>query len=124
MKYTITGKVIKGDGYGRKIDFPTINLDRKHFLRMKEKPVFGVYAGKVNIMSNTRCLTFKAGIIIGPLDKEGLPKIEAHLINFKDNLYGKKVTLEVGKFIRKFKKFKTEKELIVQIKRDLIIARR
>ncbi len=115
MKYTITGKVIKGEGYGRKINFPTINLDRKHFSKMKEKPAFGVYAGQAFLSSKS----YKAGIIIGPLDKKGLPKIEAHLIDFKGNLYGKKVTLEVGKFIRKFKKFKTEKELIAQIKKDL-----
>ena len=116
MNYTITGRVIKGEGYGRKINFPTANLDRKYFLKMKEKPAFGVYAG-LAVLDMEK---YKAGIIIGPLDKKGLPKIEAHLIDFKGNLYGKKVTLEVGKFIRKFKKFKTEKELIAQIKKDII----
>ena len=113
--YTIKGKVIKGDGYGRKIGYPTINLDRKYFLRMKEKIPFGVYSGVVSLKNKK----YKAGIIIGPLDKKNLPKIEAHLIGFKRNIYGEKVTLEINKFIRKFKKFKTEKELIVQIKKDL-----
>lgn len=119
MQYTIFGKVIKGDKYGRNIGFPTINLDRKDFLRLEKKPAFGVYAGKVQLMSNTRCLTYRAGIVIGPLDKKGLPKIEAHLIGYKENAYGKKVTFEINKFIRKFKKFKTEKELIKQIEKDL-----
>ncbi len=106
---------MKGDGYGRKIGFPTANLDRKNFVRMNKKPAFGVYAGFAFLESKK----YKAGIVIGPLDKKRLPKIEAHLIGFEGNLYGKKITLGFGKFLRKFKKFKTEKELIAQIKKDL-----
>ena len=115
MNYIIAGRIIRGSKYGQKIGFPTVNLDRRNFLGMKEKPAFGVYAGSV-ILNKGK---YKAGIVIGPLDKKGLPKIEAHLVGFKGNLYGKKVVLKVGKFIRKFKKFKTEKELIIQIKKDL-----
>lgn len=118
MIYKIKGKVIKGDGYGKKIGFPTINIDRKNFLSLKEKPVFGVYSGEVKIF-DTRCSTYKAGIIIGPLDKSGKPKVEAHLLGYTGNAYGKKVIFEVDKFLRKFKKFKTEKELIAQITKDL-----
>mgnify|MGYP001579982203 CR=1 FL=1 len=121
MNYVISGRIIKGEGYGKKIGYPTINLDRRNFLKLKEKPNFGVYAGKatLNTMLNTECLTYKAGIVIGPLDKKGLPKIEAHLIGFKKDIYGEKVTLEINKFIRKFKKFKTKKELKEQIEKDL-----
>ena len=115
MKYVIKGKVIKGDGYGKKIGYPTINLSRKNFLKIKKKPVFGVYAGFVFLAKKK----FRAGIVIGPLDKKNLPKIEAHLIGFKKDIYGAEVILEVNKFIRKYKKFKTEKELILQIKKDL-----
>jgi FAD synthase len=82
---------------------------------MKDKPEFGVYAGDVVFNSKT----YKAGIIIGPLDGEGLPKIEAHLIGFKGDAYGKQAIFELKKFIRKFKKFKTEKELIARIEKDL-----
>ncbi len=115
MQHVISGKVIKGDGYGKKIGYPTINLNRRTFLKLKKKPSFGVYAGEV-LLGNKK---YKSGIIIGPLDKRGLPKIEAHLIGFNGNAYSKQATFEIKTFLRKFKKFKTEKELINQIKKDL-----
>lgn len=115
MYYIIYGKVIKGDGYGKKIGYPTINITRRFFLKMKKKPNFGIYTGRVFLGRKL----YKAGIIIGPKDKKGLPKIEAHLIDFKGNAHGKKTMFEVGKLIRKFKKFKNEKELIKQIGKDL-----
>ena len=115
MNYIISGKVIKGDGYGKKIGYPTINIDRRNFLSLKEKPIFGVYAGEVELGNKK----YRAGIIIGPLDKKSKPKVEAHLLDYKGNAYGKKATLFLKKFIREFKHFKTEKELVQQIEKDL-----
>ncbi|MDQ5954900.1 MAG: riboflavin kinase / adenylyltransferase [Patescibacteria group bacterium] len=115
MNSIIKGKVIKGDGYGKKIGYPTINIDRRNFLSLKEKPDFGVYAGVVELENKK----YRAGIIIGPLDKKRKPKIEAHLIGYKSNAYGKSVVFNLRKFIREFKHFKTEKELIAQIGKDL-----
>ncbi|MES2023325.1 MAG: riboflavin kinase [Patescibacteria group bacterium] len=111
----ISGKVIKGDSYGKKIGFPTLNLSRVNFFKLENKPAFGVYAGNVELLGKN----YKAGIVIGPLDKKNLPKIEAHLIGYNGNAYGKTATFEIRKFIRKFKKFKSEEELIKQIKKDL-----
>lgn len=115
MNFVIKGKVIKGDGYGKKIGYPTINLDRRDFLQLKDKPNFGIYGGEADLENKK----YKAGIIIGPLDKKGKPKVEAHLLGYKGNAYGKKAILYLNKFIRKFKYFKTEKELIEQIGKDL-----
>lgn len=119
-KINISGFVLKGDQYGQKIGFPTINIDRRGYSKMVEKPKLGVWAGFVILKTGK---IYKAGIVIGPKDKKNLPRIEAHLLNFSGNLYGERVQLSLSKFIRPFKKFKTEKELIAQIKKDLTIVR-
>ncbi|MFZ1019486.1 MAG: riboflavin kinase [Minisyncoccia bacterium] len=109
MYYTIKGKVIKGDGYGNKLGFPTVNLATN----TEEFPPQGVYAG-MGILENKK---YKAGIVIGPNDK-----VEAHLIGYDGNAYGKKAVFEINKFLRDYKNFDTEKELIAQIKKDLEIC--
>ncbi len=110
MSQSISGRVIRGDGYGRKLGFPTVNLEVKDMTL----PKAGVYTGKATLMSNTRCLTYRAGIVIGPGEK-----VEAHLIGYSGDAYGQEVILEVEKFIREYKNFATEAELITQIKKDL-----
>ena len=116
----IEGKVLKGDGYGRKIGFPTANLDRKQFLKDKMELPLGIYAG-VAYLHHIKKIR-KAAIVIGPFDKRKLPKIEAHILGFKGQLYGKKLTLYLYKFLRPFQTFKTKQLLIAQIKRDVKMA--
>ncbi len=117
MNPIIEGKVIKGDGYGKKLGFPTANLDHKQFVKDKIKLPLGVYAG-VAFLHHLKKIR-KAAIVIGPLDKKKLPKIEAHILGFKGRLYGKKLTLYLYKFLRPFEVFKTEKLLVAQIKKDV-----
>lgn len=106
MNYVISGKVVKGDGYGKKLGFPTVNLETN----TKELPPDGVYAGRATLES----IKYRAGIVIGPAGK-----VEAHLIQYNGDAYGKEVVLEVEKFLREYKKFNTEEELINQIKKDI-----
>lgn len=115
MKYIIEGKVIKGDGYGKKIGFPTINIESENFLKLDEKPSFGIYAGVVYLDD----VKYRAGIVIGPLDENQKPKIEAHLIGYKGDAYGKNAIFEIKKYIREFHSYDKEEELIAQIKKDL-----
>ncbi|OGI85842.1 hypothetical protein A3A05_02040 [Candidatus Nomurabacteria bacterium RIFCSPLOWO2_01_FULL_41_12] len=105
MIYKISGKVIRGDGYGKKLGFPTVNLETKD-----ELPKVGVYAGVALIDDKE----YKAGIVIGPGNKT-----EAHLIGYNGDAYGKQVVLTIKQFLREYKKFDTEEELINQIKEDI-----
>lgn len=118
MKSSISfrGKVIRGDNFGKKLGFPTANIDRRDFNKLKIKPKFGVYSGKV-ILPNV--INKKAGLVIGPLDKKGLPKLEAFILNFEGNLYGKEITFILEKFLRPYKTFSNIEKLIEQIKKDI-----
>ena len=104
--YLITGKVVRGDSYGRKLGFPTANLE----VIERELPPEGVYAGT----SHLEGIIYRSGIVIGPQNK-----IEAHLLGYDGDAYGKIITLKLDKFLRGYKKFDTEKELIAQIEKDL-----
>jgi len=126
----IIGKVIHGDHYGSKIGYPTVNLDRRQYNRKNLNVKFGVWAGEAKLKvksgsnfakatSDKKLKVYRGAIVIGPIDKTGKPKIEAHLLSFKGNLYGKKITLALIKYLRPFKKFKNEQELKLQIKKDI-----
>ena len=117
MSLVIEGKVIKGLGYGRKLGFPTANLDHKQYVKDKLKLALGVYGG-VAYLHHTGKIA-KATIVIGPVDKKKIPKIEAHILNFTGRLYGKKLTLYLYSFLRPFEIFKTKKLLVAQIKKDV-----
>ena len=86
-------------------------------LKDKMKLPLGIYAGVVYIHHLKKIR--KAAIVIGPLDKKKVPKIEAHIVEFSGKLYGKKLTLYLYKFLRLFQTFKTKQLLIAQIKKDI-----
>ena len=112
--YLIMGRVIHGEGRGRKLGFPTANIQvPKH----KLIPLPGVYRGATEIEGKgRRCL-----IYIGskPTFSNGKRQIEVHIPGFSGDLYNKilKVFLE-GK-LRDEKKFDNEEALVRQIHRDL-----
>jgi FAD synthase len=114
--YKVFGKVVRGDGYGKKLGFPTANIERRDYARRKLKIRLGIYAGWAELLSGEK---YCAAIVIGPADKKGLPKIEAHLLNFKGNLYSKKIIISLEKYIRPFKKFLSADVLKRQIKKDI-----
>lgn len=109
MSHKISGTVVKGDGYGRKLGFPTLNLEVDSKIELAE----GVYSG-IAILAGKE---YRAGIVIGPSQK-----IEAHLIGYEGNAYGEDVMLEAEKFLRGYQKFDTEEELIAQIKKDIALC--
>jgi len=120
MTYAVSGKVIKGRGYGRKIGFPTINIDRREYKRRNLTIPEGIYAGTATIKENGQRL--KAGIVIGIKDKRGLPKIEAYLLGFTGVLYGKEIELSLRKCLRPFMSFTSEDALKAQILKDIALV--
>jgi riboflavin kinase/FMN adenylyltransferase len=118
----LRGMVVHGDGYGRKIGFPTANLSRHGWARLQRKPRLGVWAGWV--MLEGRPQKHRAGIVIGPRDRRGLPKLEAHLLDFSGDLYGRQLTFCLAAFLRPFRKYAHEADLMRAIQEDINTVRK
>ena len=117
--WTIEGKVMQGEKRGRKIGFPTCNLDLGNYI----VPKVGVYSSIVTVNKKIK----KKGIVnIGYKPTFGKNKLllEVHIFGLKKNLYDKTIKIMLTKFIRKEKKFKNIIQLKKQIKKDIIDSRK
>lgn len=117
--FKITGNVTHGDKRGKQIGFPTANINIVEGLVM---PMNGVYATKVkydNLVYNA-----VTNIGVNPTFKGNNRRIEVHILDFDKNIYGQEIEVEfIGK-IRSEIKFSSADELIKQIRKDLITAKR
>ena len=118
--WSIRGKVQKGKQLGKKIGFPTANIDIKDYVLASP----GVYAVKVKKMNHDNYLKGIANLGFRPTFNGKKILLEVHLFNFYGNLYNKYLTVEFKKFIRKEKKFKNIDQLKKQIKIDLLKAKK
>ena len=112
--WVIEGMVKRGEKRGRKIGFPTCNLDLGNYM----VPKSGVYSSVIIINKKIK----KKGIVnIGYKPTFGKNKLllEAHIFGLKKNLYDKSIKVMLTKFIRKEKKFKNITQLKKQIKKDI-----
>jgi riboflavin kinase/FMN adenylyltransferase len=118
--WSIEGTVQKGRQLGKKIGFPTCNIDIKDYVLAKP----GVYA--VNVFKENEIKSLKGIANLGyrPTFNQRKILLEVHLFNFTGNLYNKYLSVEFSKFIRNEKKFKNIKQLRDQIKIDLKIAKK
>jgi len=104
---TILGTVVKGKRLGRKIGFPTANIDPHH----ESIPPSGVY--RVNVALGKK---FYRGI----LNISGHKIIEVHIFNFKKPIYGKDIEVIFKQKIRDEKKFNSLEDLKKQIQLDIL----
>ncbi len=112
--YQLSGKVVKGNMLGRKIGFPTANIELTE--KLKLIPGRGVYAVRVLIGN-----TMHNGMLnIGkrPTINTDTATVEVHVFGFNANLYDEEITIEFIKFIRDEKKFPGLEELGRQLQQD------
>ena len=117
--WCVIGKVEKGRQLGKKIGFPTCNIDIKDYVLAMP----GVYVVKVYKKNRKSPIKGIANLGYRPTFKQKKLLLEVHLFNFSGNLYNKYLSVEFLRFIRKEKKFKNVKQLRKQIKSDLLIAK-
>ena len=118
--WSIDGKVQKGKQIGKKIGFPTANIDIQDYILACP----GVYAVRVKKIGKNNNLKGIANLGYRPTFNGKKILLEVHLFNFSGNLYNKYLTVEFKKFIRKEKKFRNVDQLRKQIKTDLLIAKK
>ena len=116
--WSIYGKVEKGRMMGRKIGFPTCNIDIGNYVIAKP----GVYSVKVKI--NKKFLSGIANLGYRPTFNQKKILLEVNLFNFSGNLYNKKLSVDFLKFIRGERKFKDINQLKSQIKKDILLAKK
>jgi len=113
--YSISAPVMEGDKLGRRIGFPTANLDATGLAL----PPNGVYA----IHAIARGKTHRAVLNIGTRPTLGDPnpslRVEAHLLDFDGELYGEELEIVFAEKLRDEKKFPSVDELKAQITRDI-----
>ena len=119
-RWTIDGKVEKGRMMGKKIGFPTCNIDIGNYVIAKP----GVYAVKAIINKTNKIYRGIANLGYRPTFNQKKILLEVNLFNFSGNLYNKKLSVEFLKFIRGEKKFIGIDELRSQIKKDIFIAKK
>jgi riboflavin kinase/FMN adenylyltransferase len=112
--YALRGKVIHGAKRGRNLGFPTVNLDVGGECLV---PAHGVYAAYV-LLDGTR---YAAATNIGvrPSFDHGNPSVEAFLLNFDGDLYGREIELAFVKRLRPEERFANVQALIEQMHRDV-----
>lgn len=116
----LQGEVIEGDQRGRRIGFPTANLAVPEELLI---PKSGVYAGEA-VVNGEPYLTV---LNIGRHPTFGLSNkrtIEAHLLNFDGDLYGKQLEISLYKMLREERKYNNADELVDQINKDIELAKK
>jgi len=117
--WSIEGVVQKGRQQGKKIGFPTCNIEIKDYVIAMP----GVYAVNVKQKNSNKYLKGIANLGYRPTFNQKKILLEVYIFNFSGNLYNKYLSVEFTKFIRKEKKFKNVIQLKKQIQTDLKVAK-
>lgn len=113
--FRLHGTVIEGQKLGRRIQFPTANIQASD--QNKIIPAFGVYAVFVHVNGKR----FQGMMNIGTrptISNADYRSIEVHIIDFEGDLYNKSIEIEFIKKIREEQKFGSVKELKSQLEKD------
>ncbi|MEA2015352.1 MAG: bifunctional riboflavin kinase/FAD synthetase [Actinomycetota bacterium] len=116
-KPQVEGEVIRGSGRGKRLGFPTANID---ISEINATPGDGVYLGRV-MAGGCKDKIFDSLINIGnnPTFNDNRRLVEVFILNFNDNIYGGKIRITFLKKLRDEIKFTGEAGLIKQIKLDI-----
>jgi riboflavin kinase/FMN adenylyltransferase len=119
--WTVMGEVVKGDGRGRAIGFPTINI----VLDPGAEPFRGIYAVRVRDASARGGKAWWAAGYFGnrPTFDSERTYLEVYLMDFDGDLYGRTMLVEMTHLIRPDRRFEEVAELTAAMQEDCRAAR-
>ncbi|MBU2905289.1 MULTISPECIES: bifunctional riboflavin kinase/FAD synthetase [Arenibacter] len=112
--YMLTGSIVKGKGIGRKLNFPTANLSIPE--EYKLIPKNGVYV--VSSVIEDKTVFGMMNIGFNPTVEGKTKSIEINFFDFDQDLYGKKIQIDIIDRLRDEKKFNSLEGLQAQLKKD------
>jgi riboflavin kinase / FMN adenylyltransferase len=115
---SVGGIVVRGAGRGRKLGYPTANLETAPNLVI---PKIGIYAGRARL--EQRCLGAAISIGYDPTFGANPLTVEAYILDFDEDIYGQTLTLELVDRLREEERFDSADALIYQIGRDVEATR-
>ncbi|OQB14217.1 MAG: Riboflavin biosynthesis protein RibF [Firmicutes bacterium ADurb.Bin193] len=112
--FSVDGRVVKGQGIGALLGFPTANfeLDKDRIM-----PPKGVYATKTEVDGDIYMSVTNLGG--KPTIKKGIELIETHILNFGKSLYGKTIEVSFIKRLRDIQTFSSKEELSARLEQDV-----
>jgi riboflavin kinase/FMN adenylyltransferase len=113
----VSGRVVTGQGRGRKLGFPTANISSQ----TEVVPLNGIYATLIEVKSRQWLSVSSVGV--NPTFGDGPRTVESFIFDFESEIYGEAVKLSFVKRIRDEKKFSTVEDLIAQMHGDVKQAR-
>ncbi len=119
-RYSVSGRVIHGDGRGKQIGVPTANLDIN---RERAVPGPGVYACRVILKEKVYPAVTNIGVRPTFETEPVSPRVETHILDFSQELYGEQLELEFAAHLRNEQRFDSIDTLVAQIHRDITAGR-
>ena len=119
-RFFVDGAVVRGEGRGRRLGIPTANLETEN----EQLPARGVYACWCRVDRGGEALRGVVNLGNRPTFGGGGSTLEAHLLDFQGDLYGRSLRLEFAAELRPERKFEDAQALLRQIGEDVAEARR
>ena len=115
--FSLSGRVVEGEGIGRQLGFPTANLDTES---LQLTPKIGVYTARAFV----RAKWYSAAVNVDerPALRPDSPLVEVHLVGFRGSIYGEQVRVEFGRRLRDKVRFPSREALVRQIAEDVRVA--
>jgi riboflavin kinase / FMN adenylyltransferase len=112
----IEGTVVRGDGRGRELGFPTANLRPAPRSALARR---GIYAGRAHLETGTYVAAISVGYNPTFTDSRDAVRVEAHLLDFSRDIYGQHLLLEFTDRLRDEVRFGSVTDLVDQLHRDV-----